>query len=248
MSLIAVDLPSPASLRGGWAAMSAVCTSRGWKDSAYATANDWLFHDGGGNWARLRFLGERRAVLVGNDHEYTETYFGPAAAYFEEEETDLLAGAPEWWGTNLDASPFGEWIGFVYGWDGEKWQRAPYDKPDGFDQVGLLRCCSGKDNGELAEHCKDAPGLHGQLPSAESLTALVEADANLNRELLESVVPGWDVDAGVAAAKKISRRQTLAEGKESCGCDFCSRRQRQPSRSPQRFSVWIDRVPQVDEK
>ena len=115
MSLVTLDLPSPSSLRGGWAAISAVCTSRGWDDCAFATNKEWFYHDGGGNWARLRFLGDGRAVLMGNDHEYSEAYFGAAAEFFEEEETDLLADAPEWWSRNIEPSPFSDWVGFIYG-------------------------------------------------------------------------------------------------------------------------------------
>jgi len=94
MALLTLALPSPSSLRGGWAAMSAVCAARGWLDSAYATDTEWHYHDGGGNWACLRFVGDSRAVLLGNDHEYSDTYFREAATYFQEEETNLLAEAP----------------------------------------------------------------------------------------------------------------------------------------------------------
>ena len=59
------------------------------------------------------FLDNRRAVLLGNDHEYSETYFGSAAEYFDTEETDLLADTTDWWSRNLDPSLFGEWIGFI---------------------------------------------------------------------------------------------------------------------------------------
>jgi len=90
MSLVEVSLPSPAQLRGGWAAMAAVCVSRGWTDSVWAEGQAWFFHDGGGNWATLRFVGDGRAVLIGHDHEYTETYFRDAAKYLQEPETDLL--------------------------------------------------------------------------------------------------------------------------------------------------------------
>lgn len=142
LPLITLDLPSPISLRGGWASMAAVCASRGWNDSACATPHEWLYHDGGGNWACLRFQSEGRAVLLGHDHEYTDTYFGAAAKYFGEEETNLLADAPAWWANDLSLPPFGEWIGFIYGWDGQQWQRARYEKSDGFEKVGLLSSCS----------------------------------------------------------------------------------------------------------
>ena len=121
MSLVKIDLPSPIELRGGWAALAAVCAARGWRDDVYAKINKWLYHDGGGNWACLRFNDKDKAVLFGHDREYSETYYGKAAKYFEEEETDLLADAPDWWGEDLSVESFGEWIGFIYGWNGHKW-------------------------------------------------------------------------------------------------------------------------------
>lgn len=202
MQLIDLNLPSPRMLRGGWAALAAVCASRGWTESAYADPHEWAYHDGGGNWACLRFQAGGRAVLLGNDHEYSNTYFGPAALYFDEEETDLLAGAPDWWSHDLNASPFGEWIGFIYGWDGHRWQRASYEKEDGFEQVGLVDSCSVNNTNTLRDHAAEAPGLNGRPPSTAALTALVAADANVSRELLEAVAPGWDMDAGVAAARR----------------------------------------------
>jgi len=197
-----MDLPNPTSLRGGWAAMAAVCASRGWGDSVYATDNQWLYHDGGGNWACLRFQDQGRAVLLGHDHEYSDTYFGAAAEYFGEEETNLLADAPEWWSLNLDPKPFGEWIGFIYGWDGRQWQRATYQVNDGFNSVGLLDACSVTSIEMLSTFAADAPGLNGAAPDNKALIALVQADANVTDTLLESVVPGWDIAAGVAAARK----------------------------------------------
>jgi hypothetical protein len=202
MQLIDVDLPSPKELRGGWAALAAVYAARGWKNEVYATSKQWLYHDGGGNWACLRFKEINKAVLIGHDHEYSETYFGEAAKYFGVEETNLLAGAPEWWAHNLDPRPFGEWIGFIYGWDGQKWQKANYDKHDGFESVGLLSACSIGDTELLKMISSDAPGLKGNIPSPDSLRSLVNADGNISKSLLETVVPGWDIEAGVAAARK----------------------------------------------
>ncbi len=202
MPLIDIDLPSPAALRGGWAALAAVCASRGWARDVCAEADQWLFHDGGGNWACLRFVAKDKILLVGHDHEYSETYYGEAARYFEEKETDLLDGAPDWWRTKLDPLPFGDWIGFVYGWNGHKWQRAAYDLPDGFDEVGLVKACSVSGIGGLAEHAADAPGLKGAPSNVEALAAMVSADATITPVLLERAVPGWDIDAGVAAARR----------------------------------------------
>ncbi|MCR9199703.1 MAG: hypothetical protein NXI04_13745 [Planctomycetaceae bacterium] len=202
MSLVEVSLPSPAQLRGGWAAMATVCVARGCTDSVWAEGQAWFFHDGGGNWATLRFAGDGRAVLIGHDHEYTETYFRDAARYLQEPETDLLAGAPAWWSDYLDPLPLGEWIGFVYGWDGQRWQRANYEACDGFDQVGLLDCCSVSNVDQLREHAQEAPGLNGVPPSDDDLQALVDADLALTEDQLAKVVPGWDTAAGVKAGRE----------------------------------------------
>ena len=202
MPLITLDLPTPMSLRGGWAAMAAVLAARGWSRDIYATANQWLYHDGGGNWACLRFQDRGRAVLIGHDHEYSDTYFGEAAKYFEEEETNLLADAPDWWSLDLNPHPLGEWIGFVYGWEDNQWRRATYDKRDGFEQVGLLRACSKNNTELLSQFAKDAPGLKGEPPAPNALCSLVAADADVTDIILEAVVPGWDIAAGVAAARK----------------------------------------------
>jgi hypothetical protein len=196
-----VDIPSPVQLRGGWAAHAAICASKGWSDVVHATTDEWLYHDGGGNWACLRFIAKDKIVLVGHDHEYSETYFRESAQYFGKAETDLLRGAPDWWGQRLDPRPFGEWIGFVHGWNGHIWQRARYDAPDGFDQVGLLRACGHTRLKELKDLTYGAPGLRDALPSDEALRALICADARIDPGLLASVVLGRDVAAGIAAAR-----------------------------------------------
>ena len=201
-SLIRLDIPSPRSLRGGWAAYAAVLASRGWGRDAYATADAWFFHDGGGNWACLRLKQKDQLVLLGHDHEYSETYFGEAAAYFEEPETDLLAGAPDWWSFNLDPQPYGEWVGFVYGWNGQAWQRAAYDADDGFESVGLLDACSVGGTKSLEQFVSDAPGHAAGISLDEPLRALVDADADITDALLEACVPGWDIAAGVAAGRR----------------------------------------------
>ena len=202
MSLVDIELPSPGLLKNGWAALAAVYASRGWLRDVYATADQWMFHDGGGNWACLRYVDKDQFLLLGHDHEYSETYYGEAATYFEEKETDLLAGAPDWWKTRLDLPPCGEWIGFVYGWNGRKWQRASYDLPDGFDQVGLLRACSMDGTVWLAEFVGEAPGLNGSPPDLETIEQLLSAGAATTPALLERAVPGWDGQAGAAAANR----------------------------------------------
>ncbi|MBT2788367.1 MULTISPECIES: hypothetical protein [unclassified Halomonas] len=204
MPLVKLNLPRPDELRNGWAAFAAVLAARGWGADVYATPNEWLYHDGGGNWVCLRFNSNHQAVMIGHDHEYTETYFKEAAKYFDEEETDLLAGAPEWWSFNLSPLPFGEWIGFIYGWDGDTWHRAEYNLSDGFDSVGLLKACSLNGTDLLRDIASDAPGLNGKPPSQDALDALVSAGPEITYEQLEMVVPGWDIDAGLAAARKFA--------------------------------------------
>jgi|GEM_PF-1747306 len=220
MPLVELNIPPPAELLNGWSALAAVCAARGWKTDVYATPGEWLYHDGGGNWVCLRFKSANQAILIGHDHEYSDTYYGEAATYFEEDETDLLANVPEWWSFNLSPLPFGEWIGFVYGWDGETWQRAEYTLGDGFDDVGLLKACSVNGTEGLRELVADAPGLYtksrkekllGGLykgkgsvfspPSQDALDALVAAGPDMTSEQLEAVVPGWDIEAGLAAAR-----------------------------------------------
>ncbi|WP_433505217.1 hypothetical protein ACQP04_01065 [Pseudonocardia halophobica] len=138
MTLVALDLSTPAEMRGRWAAFAAICATRGWAGSCFAEPGRWHYDDGGGNWADLRLLGDR-AVLIGNDHEYSDTYFRAAAEYFGEPETDLLAGAPDWWAPPAEAAAAaGEWVGLVYGFDGG-WSRAPTRSPTGSAASGCPR-------------------------------------------------------------------------------------------------------------
>ncbi len=150
----------------------------------------------------MRFYSDNQAIFVGHDHEYSETYFGESAKYFEEEETNLLASAPDWWRFNLSPLPFGEWIGFVYGWDGESWRKANYELSDGFNDIGLLDACSLNDTDLLSEITADAPGSNGQPASQAALDTLVSMGPEMTYEQLELVVPGWNIDAGIAAARK----------------------------------------------
>ncbi|MCG7634536.1 hypothetical protein MHN80_19670 [Gordonia McavH-238-E] len=143
MALQTVDLPAPAEMRSRWAAYAALLAVRGerWAQGAHATPDGWHYDDGGGNWVDVVLVGADRAVLVGHDHEYSETYFREGATYFGESETDLLGGAPPWWepaiASHLERQRTdGMWIGFVYGFDG-RWTRSGYDLADGFTSVGL---------------------------------------------------------------------------------------------------------------
>ncbi|CCH31008.1 proteophosphoglycan 5 [Actinosynnema sp. NPDC047251] len=200
MALVEVELPDPRRMRGRWAAFAAVCAARGWGDNCHADGPVWHYDDGGGNWADLHLIGDR-AVLLGHDHEYSETYYATSAQYFEEPETDLLAGAPQWWaGPVRTTLATGAWVGFVYGFEDGGWLRAPYDLDDGFDSVNLpaaddLRCRE-----LIVEFTRDAPD---GVADPAAVAALVAADADVTEEQVAAVVGrSWDVAAGTAAARR----------------------------------------------
>jgi hypothetical protein len=207
MPLVPVDLPAPNELRNRWAAYAAVMAALGFGDLSNATPQRWHYDDAGGNWAELVLLDDGRALLFGHDGEYSETYFREAAEYFEEEETDLLADAPDWWGSVL---PRGEdlWIGFVYGFENDVWQRADYDLEDGFESVGNPAFFDARLQDLVAEFINgrgtDAGIEH--TPASDAITALSERGPLLTEEDLAAVfgpVSG-DLVAGVAAARAFS--------------------------------------------
>lgn len=138
MALVPLDLPDPTTWRGRWAALAAVQAASGHGERCRALWPLWHYDDGHGSWADLHHLDEGRAVLLGQDRNDSETFYAEASDFFEEKETDLLAGAPEWWGPPVrrvrDAELF---LGFVYGYDGSTWHRAGYELDDGFTSVGL---------------------------------------------------------------------------------------------------------------
>ncbi|MFE0750404.1 hypothetical protein [Gordonia sp. NPDC058843] len=218
MALRTVDLPSPAEMRPRWAAYAAVLAVRGerWAQGAQATPDGWHFDDGGGNWADVVLLGADRAVLVGHDHEYSETYFREGAAYFGEPETDLLDGAPEWWEPAI--APYlqrqrtdGMWIGFVYGFDG-RWSRSAYDLADGFTSVGLPFTDDEKTVDALVDLLGNWFGeLRLALPAdlGHRLRAMVSPRGEVTSAVLQGILgPATahaHIDAAVAAAQRFSR-------------------------------------------
>ncbi|OLF09710.1 hypothetical protein BLA60_18140 [Actinophytocola xinjiangensis] len=88
---------------------------------------------GGGDWFQLHRLDADRALLVGCDVEDTETFFAAGMAMFGgDDETDLLAGVPKWWGDLLHTRHPGAFttddrfdpVNVVFGWDGHRWTKA----------------------------------------------------------------------------------------------------------------------------
>ncbi len=216
MGLVTLDLPTPEQMRGRWAAYAAICAARR-RGGAWAEGPVWHFDDGGGNWAELHHLGAGRAVLIGHDHEYSETYYGPAAEEFGEEETDVLAGAPHWWRPTvkrtLDAQ---DYVGFVYGFDADGWQRADYSAEDGFRSVGLPALSIEDTRESITCSAGSALGLRGAAPSTDAVDALIAADGDVTEEHVSAVIGtgGWDAIAGTAAARKFLAVSTSRPSKD----------------------------------
>ncbi|MFJ6635773.1 proteophosphoglycan 5 [Streptomyces sp. NPDC091376] len=205
MGLVMLDLPAPAQLRGRWAAYAAICAARGWGRTCWADGPVWHFDDSGGNWAEVHHLGTGRAVLIGYDHEYSETYYGPAAEEFGEGETDVLAEAPDWWRPVVERMlAEKQYVGFVYGFAGGGWKRADYSAEDGFRSVGLPALSLEKTRERIISLAREAPGLGGSAPNPAAIEALIAADGDVTEAHVTAVVGavGWEPAAGAAAARR----------------------------------------------
>lgn len=207
-----VMLPSPDAMRSRWAALSAVSASRGplWARGCYGTDLTWHFDDGGGNWADLRWFDHSRAVLVGYDHEYSETYFGAAAEYFGRAGTDLLAGVPQWWSQAIAdylerQRRAGDWIGFVYGFEGGRWTRAEYAEHDGFDSLGLPfvddTMCGDRIVNLLDFWAREDHGHHA--PDLHAVAAVLGQGPALDKRTADALLRGYglDTDAALSAVR-----------------------------------------------
>lgn len=205
MSLQPLDLPVPVDLNHRWAAIAAINASRGWD---HVTCEGPLrYHDdGGGNWAAMVLLPQGRVLLWGHDHEYSDTYFREAAAYFGEPETDLLAGAPAWWGEALAAhhhQHLGEWVGFVYGWEGGRWQRADYEPDDGFTALSLPMLSHEATVQDLVSALESKSLGSARPVDLQLVDGLVMAGPAMTAEQLRAVLPpSLDSAAGAARAAR----------------------------------------------
>lgn len=210
MSLVTLDLPRPDELRNRWAAYAAVLTALGFGDGCHAARGRWHFDDGGGNWADLTLLPDGRAVLYGRDHEYSDTYYGPHAQAAGQPATDILAGAPDWWLASIPPVEAGDYgPGFIYGFDGERWQRAAYDTPDGFGSVGLPALSDDAVFDAITEHIDGEAfeaGGDGHQPDRSDLRALTKAGPAMSSDQLDAVLGPvrGDINAGVSAARKFA--------------------------------------------
>ncbi|MFI2779771.1 proteophosphoglycan 5 [Streptomyces sp. ALB3] len=204
MALVQLDLPDPMAWRGRWSALAAVHAASGHGERCRALWPVWHYDDGHGSWADLHHLDGGRAVLLGQDRNDSETFYAEAADFFEEEETDLLAGAPEWWEPPVrrvrEADLF---LGFVYGYDGSAWYRAEYEAEDGFASVGLPVLAAAMTRGKILATVQRLPGAEAGRPAYEAIDALVAADGEADTGLVAAVGPseGWDAESGAAAAR-----------------------------------------------
>ncbi|MFC8228120.1 proteophosphoglycan 5 [Streptomyces sp. NPDC057287] len=203
MTLVQLDLPDPPALRGRWAALAAVHAASGHGEQCRALPPVWHYDDGQGSWADLHHLDEGRAVLLGQDRNDSETYYAEASDFYEEKETDLLAGAPDWWEPPVrrvrEAQLF---LGFVYGFDGSIWQRAEYELDDGFASVRLPALSDERTREAVLAATPRTADAGTPGPAEESVDALIAAGAEADSALVAAVVPiGWDTHSGAEAAR-----------------------------------------------
>ncbi|WP_344159847.1 hypothetical protein [Nocardiopsis rhodophaea] len=125
------DLPSPHVLWSHGAALAALGVGIRDDWATYAVEDGVLhYDDGGGNEWRLVWVEGGRAVLIGCDHECSDTYdWYPNPIDFFADSPDWMPR--EWLADYEDREP----IGFVYWWDGESWNRVDY--PEDVDDDGL---------------------------------------------------------------------------------------------------------------
>lgn len=157
--------------------------------------------DENGSWISLVLPGEGRALIAGWHAEESET---EASGTSLDGGTDLIDVAPGWWRRGIDhARARGDVLGFLYGWDGSSWWRAPYDTADGFDPDFFP--VSRETVAELVNELAADTLLDD--PSSEALDALLAAGVRLDGDTLSAALrteDGWpevDTDAGVRTAR-----------------------------------------------
>jgi hypothetical protein len=204
-ALVVLELPPLEEMRKLWSASAAVMTVLGFSNSCSAAHSRWHYDDGGGNWCDIYLLDDGKALLCGADHEYSKTYYGEAAEFFGEPETDILAGVPEWWSAAFPRpEDFTEAPYFAYGWDGRQWSRAAYTEDDGFDSIhapGCSRTWMEETLVDLVGGAAEEEDLHWSLKT-EVLDQILQSAPELTPEQLSQLVKPveGDVAAGVAAA------------------------------------------------
>lgn len=211
-----VNLTKPEHLWDEWAVCAAVeyaaCDSSSVGVEELRSRHRFAhYDDGGGNWAELVLLPDKRAVLCGRDLEFSQTCF--REDFEGVEEIDVLAGVPEWWRSAIDElgndpASWAPTISFAYGFDGNHWLRVYYDVDDGFagatpDVGGLvMEALMGAAQSALDEDA-DQAALEDFTPDEAALEALWAAGRHLTAEHLRAafgpVAAYCDIDLGMRA-------------------------------------------------
>lgn len=102
----------------------------------------WCHATGAGGWWRLSLHDGGRAVFAGQDPD--------ADTHVCEERPDFLAGGPQWlpWELLRDDAD-GNLLGFLYWWQGDAWERAPYPADAREDGLRLAAEWVGPDDAEF---------------------------------------------------------------------------------------------------
>lgn len=122
--------PSPELLWAHGGALAALVSGRAGSSGPLRLVGEALcFDDGGSSDWRLAWCGRDRAVLLGYDRDSSDS------TRYDKRPVDFLAGAPDWLPLDwIDDRRFRENIGYVYWWDGQEWEHAPY--PDDWESDG----------------------------------------------------------------------------------------------------------------
>lgn len=206
MTLVQVGISeTPATVLGYMAVEAAVRSAVG-LPLPVTTSTHPTWEDGEGSWISMVLPGDGRALLAGFHREESEIECSGTGS---EGGTDLISTAPGWWRRGIEhARSRGDALGFLYGWDGSHWWRAPYDAADGFDPdfFPVTREAVATAIEEMA-----ADTLLDD-PSEESIAALLAAGSALSEEHLRNALgtaDGWpevNYAAGVATAAAYSGR------------------------------------------
>lgn len=204
MTLVRVGISdTPATILGYMAVEAAVRAAVGLPLPA-AAASHPTWEDGEGSWLTMVLPGDGRALLAGWHREESEI---EGSGTGTDGGTDLIDTAPGWWRRGIEhARSRGDALGFLYGWDGTCWWRAPYDAADGFDPdffpVTRTAVCQAVDE-MAADTLLDDP-----LPA--TVDALLDAGPQLDAESLRAALgtsDGWpevDYRAGETVAKSFA--------------------------------------------
>ncbi|MGG7573539.1 hypothetical protein [Streptomyces sirii] len=170
------DLDRPERLWARAATLAAVAAAMDDGDEfSWGEQGLQCWNGGGSYWWRLTPCADGRAVLCGQDSDGSHTHSGGR-------QVDFLAGGPAWlpW-ERLREDAEGNLLGFVYWWQDDAWDRAPY--PAKLPDDGLAMAMSWVAQGDaavakivedlvaLTETERDAaPAVRAFLAAAEART------------------------------------------------------------------------------